>query len=328
MRNYRGGRAFTLIELLVVIAIIGILIALLLPAVQQAREAARLIHCTNNLRQMGLGVLTYNDTYSSFPPGCIDDSRRNESWGWGALILAFIEQEPLYDQLRVTERRLMDVLRHPRDRTLAQTPISTFRCVTDGTPLQLDNVTRHFNGNGNVGRIWLGTSNYIACQGLYDRGGTGVVHNGVFFNDSGIGLKDIKDGASHTFMIGERDERCGSAVWAGCRNPPGPCHWGVYQNRGRVSEKLNSPRMPTPRNNGNLFCCDCCSEGFSSAHNGGANFVFCDGSVHFISANIEFSNGGLGRSGITGGRPYNPDRLGMYQKLGIRNDGRSVDGGY
>ena len=119
MTDYRE-RGFTLIELLVVIAIIGILIALLLPAVQSAREAARMIHCTNNLRQLGLGVLNYNDTYSAFPPGCIDDARRNESWGWGALILAFIEQEPLYDQLRVTERKLMDLLAHPTDRRLAQ----------------------------------------------------------------------------------------------------------------------------------------------------------------------------------------------------------------
>ncbi len=150
MTDYRE-RGFTLIELLVVIAIIGILIALLLPAVQSAREAARMIHCTNNLRQLGLGVLNYNDTYSAFPPGCIDDSRRNESWGWGALILAFIEQEPLYEQLRVTERRLTDMLRHPTDRYLAQKPIATFRCVTDSTPSELDAQRRHFRGNGNVG---------------------------------------------------------------------------------------------------------------------------------------------------------------------------------
>ena len=304
-----GG--FTLIELLVVIAIIGILIALLLPAVQSAREAARRIHCNNNLRQLGLGVLNYNETYGSFPPGCIDGDHNEESWGWGALILAFVEQEPLYEQLRVTERRLTDLLRHHSDRKLAQMPMATFRCITDETPKRLPPETRHFFGDGNVGKIELGTSNYVACQGLHDQSGP-FRNNGVFFNGSGIRLKDITDGASHTFMLGERDERCGSAVWAGCRNPPGPCHWGVYQNRGRVSEKLNSPREPQPRNNGRLFCCDCCSEGFSSAHPGGASFVFCDGSVHFIGDNIE----------------YNERALGMYQRLGIRNDGLPVAGGF
>ncbi len=328
MAAYRNGRGFTLIELLVVIAIIGILIALLLPAVQSAPEAARVIHCTNNLRQMGLGLHTYHEAYGSFPPGCIDDARREESWGWGALILAFIEQEPLYDQLQVTERRLKDVLQHPTHRYLTQTPIATFRCVTDETDLQLKARIRHFRGNGNVGRIDLGTSNYIACQGLYEKCGTSTRHNGVFFNDSGIRMSDISDGSSHTFMLGERDERCSAAVWAGVRNPPGPCHWGVYENRGRVSRKLNDPEPAPINSNGEQFSCDACNEGFSSGHPGGANFVFCDASVHFISDHIEYSNAGLNRSAIKNGGNYNPLLLGTYQKLGIRNDGQTVDGGY
>jgi prepilin-type N-terminal cleavage/methylation domain-containing protein/prepilin-type processing-associated H-X9-DG protein len=322
--NHRNEHGFTLIELLVVIAIIGILIALLLPAVQQAREAARMIHCTNNLRQLALGVQTYHESYGAFPPGCIHDRRREESWGWGALILAYIEQEPLYDELRVTERKLSQMLTHHTDRFLAQKPIATFRCVTDTTPLRLDAVRRHFRGRGNIGKIDLGTSNYVACLGSYDRpcahrNGAEpwppFQNNGVFFNDSGIRLEQIKDGTSHTFMLGERNERCSAAVWAGCRNPPGPCHWGVYQNQGRVSMKLNDPRPIPLRNNGERFHCDRCSEGFASDHGQGANFAFCDGSVKFISDNIQFNNS-LGRD------------MGLYQKLGIRNDGYSVPAGF
>lgn len=93
MVNRRGWRGFTLVELLVVIAIIGILIALLLPAVQAAREAARRAQCTNNLKQLGLGLQNYHDTYRVFPFG------NQNSYAWTVRLLPFIEQKPLWDQI-------------------------------------------------------------------------------------------------------------------------------------------------------------------------------------------------------------------------------------
>jgi prepilin-type N-terminal cleavage/methylation domain-containing protein/prepilin-type processing-associated H-X9-DG protein len=324
MRDHQDG-GFTLIELLVVIAIIGILIAILLPAVQHAREAARLMHCTSNLRQLALGVHNHAEAFDAFPPGCVDDQWMEEAWGWGAFILPYIEQQPLYEQLRVKERRLIDVFRHSTDRRLVQTPIATFRCITDQAPMQVSKQTRAFIGNGNTAGIEPGAANYVACQGFYDRP-TGE-NDGVFFNNSAIQDKDISDGSSHTIMLGERDERCGLAFWVGTRNPAGPCHWGVYECRARVSMKLNSPVEPAPdaTANGQDFCCDCCSEGFSSSHQGGANFAFCDGSVHFINENVGFNNGGL--SDVTGGS-YSKPALGIYQRLGIRKDGQPVEGAY
>jgi len=325
MRGYamRRTRAFgfTLVELLVVIAIIGILIGLLLPAVQAVRAAARRAQCSNNLKQLGLGVLNYENAVGKFPPGCIKDASTIESWGWGAFILPQIEQKGLYDKLEMGPYRLYDVLKDPVRRVLLQTPVETFKCPSDTTGDTVPAKVRHFWGQGNTAKIELATANYEACQGFYGFSNPNNKENdGAFFNNSKVRIEDILDGSSNTIMIGERDQRCGAGVWAGARNPPGPCHWGVYQDRGRVSIELNSSYEPTPQSNGNLFCCDCCSEGFSSKHAGGANFVFCDGSVHFLSENIDFNNAGLNQAALQNGTTYNPLLLGLYQKLGIRND--------
>lgn len=281
------------------------------------------MQCTNNLKQLCLACHNYHDTLKSFPPGCIDDAELIETWGWGVFILPFIEQQPLYNNLGVTNRKLYHVLMDPTDQHLLQTPLAEFRCPSDRTEELLDKSSRHFFGRGNNagGKIEMSTSNYIACQGFYDKPGL-YKNNGVFYNNSHIRLdRDIPDGTSHTFAIGERDYRCSAGHWAGVRNPPGPCHWGVYHSRGRVSKQLNSPETSWPRPSG-WNACNSCGEGFSSPHPGGANFAFCDGTVHFISENIEFSNAGLTQSNLTSGTKYDPLLLGLYQRLGIRDDGQ------
>ncbi len=331
----RISSGFTLVELLVVIAIIGILIALLLPAVNAAREAGRRVSCQNNLHQLGTAVLNYVGEHAdTFPSGCHGDGvSYDENWGWGAFVLPYLEYEGLYEQLGVDTHKLMALFATVEGPALLQTRLPVFRCPTDSTPPLLPSDLRHFFGNGNTKKIELSVSNYIACQGLYALGGgdTGAAggNNGVFFNNSKITTSLITDGLAHTFMLGERDRRCGAGYWVGTRNPEGPCHWGVYECRARVSKPLNSPDStpepngPTPWANGSDDC-NSCSEGFSSAHMSGGNFIFCDGSVQFISDTIDYNNAGYVKPAANMDAVDLED-LGVYQRLGIRNDGQPVE---
>ena len=231
-------RAFTLVELLVVIAIIGILIALLLPAINAAREAGRRTQCINNLHQLGLAVLSYENDKKYFPCGCRGDYVDNdENWGWGAFILPYTEYSSLYKQLDVDGRNLMAVFAAPGATVMLQTKLPVFRCPTDTTPDPLPSDLRAFFGNGNFNQIELATANYVACEGLLGirTALSSYTNNGVFYNNSVITTQQISDGLAHTFMLGERDRRCGAANWAGTRDPEGGCHWGASMCLGRVS---------------------------------------------------------------------------------------------
>jgi len=314
-RNTRP--AFTLVELLVVIAIIGILIALLLPAVQAAREAARRMQCSSRMKQVALAMHNYENTHKAFPPGTIDDGvRQRQQWGWAVFLLPLMEKGPLYRELSPNQRRLVDVLNDPLGRMLVQQPMAMFRCPTDRTPhvLEKTDQIRDMDGEAPVGTsFFAATSNYIAVTGFWDIGDEPA--NGIFFPNSAVGFADIRDGTSNTFALGERDFYCAAGTWAGVPDARGGGPRGADYVLGRVSIKINDPR-----NVGNDHCC----EGFSSSHPNGANFALCDGSVRFINENIRFNNSGVvnfnwpistGSFGAT---------LGTYQKLGIRNDGEVV----
>jgi prepilin-type N-terminal cleavage/methylation domain-containing protein/prepilin-type processing-associated H-X9-DG protein len=329
MRTTRGS-GFTLVELLVVIAIIGVLVALLLPAVQAAREAARRAQCNNNLKQIGIALHNYHDTLGSLPSGWIMKAANEAEWGWPAFILPFAEQQPLYEKLGVERRRLWTVVLDTNERTLLQTRLKMYRCPSDNTPPLSPAGSsglpchRHFQCSGCDINFQLATSNYMGNFGFFDPNGTAehskdVLRTGVFHSNQPCRLRDITDGTSQTLAVGERDFRCRAGVWAGSRNPPGPDMWGSYFIRGRVSIKLNDPRSPPN------FCSETsCTEGFGSLHPGGALFLFCDGSVHFLNNNIQYD--------ISGGDPQSPDgtlnmnQIGVYQRLGMRADGGVVQG--
>jgi prepilin-type N-terminal cleavage/methylation domain-containing protein len=319
----RARRGFTLIELLVVIAIIAILIALLLPAVQQAREAARRSTCKNNLHNIGLALHNYHETFGIFPMGGFDykNNANHEGWGWGAYILPQMEQGPLFNKMGVNRRRLKQMLdvSGANGRQLAQTRLSAFVCpsdpdsnsgLMDGGRMN-GGSGRHFNGDSSVNNNFrVAKSNYVGVCGYFDV--DWEKNDGVLFMNSPIRIRDITDGTSNTFAVGERDRRCAHGAWVGNRNATGGGPQGADYTLGKVSRPLNESSNASHR----------CVEGFSSAHVGGGHFLFCDGKVAFISDNINFRNV---RNGNANGRAHNAGeaaRLGTYQRLGIRNDGQ------
>ena len=169
-RSARTG--FTLIELLVVIAIIAILIALLLPAVQQAREAARRMSCKNNLKQIGVAMHNFHDTYQELPAGygfndIANAANWTKAWGWGARILPYIEQENLYNLLGVGTREFDQALpgnnssSWPADMVAAiRTPIAIYRCPSDITPGDI-NTSVDFCHSGGPDSTKPAVSNYV-----------------------------------------------------------------------------------------------------------------------------------------------------------------------
>jgi len=322
------------VELLVVIAIIGVLVGLLLPAVQSAREAARRMQCSNNLKQLALAQHTYHDVYQSFATGHVRPPESQipwnqlhgvESWGWGALILPQIEQGNLHEQLGVTKYSLRDVLAglnpnlpDPLQAEALQTPLAAFVCPSDSND-GLIHRNRHFNGGKGTNAAGLGNfrpsiSNYVGNRGTRNFVQRTRDPQGIFHYLE-IGFRDVLDGTSNTFMIGERDDKyCRSGTWVGIRNPRGSYARGIWYVVGDARMPLNNPDPPFRWNNKNHGC----GEGFSSLHSGGAQFAFCDGSVRFISDTIEYNEPGAHNDSP-------PATIGVYQKLAHRYDGWVLD---
>jgi len=347
-RGWRS-RGFTLIELLVVIAIIAILIALLLPAVQQAREAARRTQCKNNLKQIGLAMHNYHDAFNIFPSGVLlygtlpnpvtdattlpDDA----GFGWGAQLLPYLDQANLFNTLGVTTQSLHTILLDPTQRTgPVQSSLSVYKCPSDNAPdlntLRPFFVTQ-YGGSGTTDSPtgWFGaTSNYAANMGTRVVTFTTAIVDGtdpygLFWAASGTSLVSITDGTSNTILVGERAWPNAAAVWIGTRRPNGNGRWAVGQVFGisetpqnylNITPDLTVPATANSDWGGNYGLTD---RAYSSYHVGGSQYVFADGSVHFLSDSINYDTTQIDPTSTT-----NKQMRGVYQLLAQRADGQVI----
>ena len=320
-RNHLSGRrGFTLIELLVVIAIIAVLIALLLPAVQQAREAARRTQCKNNLKQIGLALHTYHGTFGMFPPGYIDSvaggggsQGQDGGWSWQAQILPQMEQGPLFNQFNF-EYHPYGTTSTAQNIALVATVQPAFSCPSDPKPPHTS--IRESGNGGYVERI--ATSSYCGVFGAFgDRACDGIQpqpsQRGLLVANAGRRIADITDGTSNTLAVGEVTwyvsqmqvlyGSLGSSGYAACQG-----HSNIYPQWRHLRSARQKPNGTPP---GSTYA----HTGFHSMHTGGVQFLLADGSVRFISENIQHTNS-----------PNDaPDTaLGAYQLLANINDGQVI----
>jgi prepilin-type N-terminal cleavage/methylation domain-containing protein len=258
-------QAFTLVELLVVIAIIGILVSLLLPAVQAARESARRTQCNNNLKQIGIALHNYHDNFRSLPPGWIafdnagnpDPEDGLPGWGWAPHIFPYMEQINLHEQLDMDE----DI--DEPDNSIVKITIPGFLCPSDPGEKRLFLDAEH-------GIVETTRSNYVGVFGpeeLEDNPSDGL---GVFYHNSRVPFSEVIDGLSNTFFVGERSTKIAPSLWVGLVH-------GIEDPMARVVGACDH----TPNSKEAHF------EDFSSYHSTGAHFVMGDGSVHLIDNEID-----------------------------------------
>jgi prepilin-type N-terminal cleavage/methylation domain-containing protein/prepilin-type processing-associated H-X9-DG protein len=310
-----NGRGFTLIELLVVIAIIAILIGLLLPAMQKVREAAARSKCTNNLKQIGLALHSYHDAKGQFPPGYIDgntdvsstpDNDIGPGWGWAAFILPYIEQSAVYSQINFSVPVGNGV-----NTQISLQPLTIFQCPAD--PYQ--DVVPIYDSNFTNPIARVAHANYVGCNGWEEcfNGASGSLQpgpgddglsgiygpagRGLFFRNSRMRFADVADGTSNTIFVGERSGDHAPATWTGAvaggrcpawmasqpftqpnTPPPGPAYDNADFGEALVLAHTNATHLPSA--DFPIFDPDV----FYSMHSGkGANFLFGDGSVHFLT---------------------------------------------
>jgi prepilin-type N-terminal cleavage/methylation domain-containing protein/prepilin-type processing-associated H-X9-DG protein len=357
MQDVRTRKGFTLIELLVVIAIIAILIALLLPAVQQAREAARRTQCKNNLKQIGLALHNYHDVFNAFvyrkggsvgggDPSRLDGNYERKS-GLIAL-LPYVDQAPLYNQIESGDPSTTPPVPPGGAApwsgwTVWQRQIPAYRCPSDPG----------FNTTRGICNYAFSMGDYVGAANRDDR-----EVNGLFARSTTYNIRDIPDGTSNTLAFGERvaatfgingrpgaDIREGIIVnVAAIQTNPGAClaaaaaisNAGRYTNTATVKGRFSSiwqdgqpenvafhavlpPNGPSCINDGNGNADGAINlMAASSYHEGGVQCLMADGSVRFITENIDTGNLGVANS------RNGPSPHGVWGALGTKRGGEVV----
>jgi len=320
--NLRRLRGFTLVELLVVIAIIGVLVALLLPAVQAAREAARRTSCTNNMKQLGLALHNYHDTYRSLPAGswifnssgtgstdCKSSAGRRAPWT--VAILPQIEQQNLYDQANFSAEFPCTNAESPTsgvNKTLWRTPMPAYQCPSYPGGNAEGN---HSNYYGVMGG---GATGLSACQS--SNVGRIFYDNGILYQNSSTNFAHVTDGLSSTFLVGEQRYQLNDGGrpdthwlgWASTIRGGGSSVTGVLAAgqieinacncNGDTHDSTFATGGTLPPQGQGLH-----QRTFGSYHPGGCLFTSADASVHFVAETIN---------------------LATYHALCIRNDGQPV----
>ncbi len=292
----RRRSGFTLIELLVVIAVIGVLVALLLPAVQAARETARKAQCTNNLKQMGLALQSYAGRRNVLPPGYVTAHfKKNEfgsGFGWGAMLLTDLEQGPLYNSINFKVN-----IEVPANSTGRLGYIGVYLCPSDDPERVW--IARYYPEKGTaVGRgdpadgfvlgkeiCDIGPANYVAMFGVSE---PGVLGEGLFFRNSAITWRDIRDGASNTIAIGERARRLGEATWVGSviNSVLTPSAGSIARPRLEAGAGMTLGHAGEGHGPGQIYSD---INQYYSEHPGGVNFLFADGHVAFLRTNMNYN---------------------------------------
>jgi prepilin-type N-terminal cleavage/methylation domain-containing protein len=299
-------RGFTLIELLVVIAIIAVLIALLLPAVQQAREAARRSACKNNMKQLGLALHNYHDTHGKFPigvgqhGGMCQSNVANTRAPWSVLLLPFMDQAPLYNQFNFEQRHVGSVADagiFAANLTAGRTPVTAYQCPS--YPAKGNNFSNYFGVMG-------GGANNATCVGNPE--GRSAWSNGVLAINSSTNFRDITDGTTNTFLVGETKYQLGPGgrtdahhlTWAsGWRSDTGntvvvstlaavtDVRINAFNGDGHSADTAFAASTASTRGtvNGTPSTQNLQARAFGSYHVGGCHFTLCDGSVRFVSEN-------------------------------------------
>lgn len=308
-------RGFTLVELLVVIAIIGILVALLLPAIQAAREAARRADCVNRLKQISLACMNFHDTKKRFPSAVSNEPNTDASGkaitgeytmlGYIPHILPYVEFQNLQSRMNMKRHWQQE----PNLTVAYNNPMNQFRCPSQ------DSVETTFTdppGGGGTEELTNLRSHYMAVMGakikcpivptdppltraytMYGCGSTtsggdgGSASNGVMFPTSKVSMKDITDGSTYTFLVGEISWRCGpQRIWSVGGASFKNLDTFVYTAK-NIFHPLNTAfRAETGQPFSGYFNNDM---SFGSYHPGGCHFAMCDGSIQFLRDEVDLA---------------------------------------